>query len=279
MKVLVTGGTGFFGSHICEALRGAGHETASLGSRDIDIKKPFALPRSDILIHAAANPKVFLARKKPLEDFRLNALGTLHALEAMRFAGIGKIIYISTNMVYRTRQDSMEGDPAGPSDEGGPYGLSKLAGEEYVKMYASLFGLDYLILRPTSLYGPGMYKNAVMDLIRGFMERKPVSLYHHIDSLVDFLYIGDAARAVCAGLGWEDMTLNLGSGCGTSLRKIYGILKDMFRDDIPLQWSEERIVNTVNAEKINGLGWRPEVSIEEGLGNTVEFFRSNECRG
>lgn len=279
MKVLVTGGTGFFGSHICDALRSAGHETASLGSRDIDIKKPFALPRVDMLIHAAANPKVFLARKKPLEDFRLNALGTLHALEAMRFAGIGKIIYISTNMVYRTRQDSKEDDPAGPSDEGGPYGLSKLAGEEYVKMYASLFGLDYLILRPTSLYGPGMYKNAVMDLIRGFMERKPVSLYHHIDSVVDFLYIGDAARAVCAGLEWKDMTLNLGSGRGTSLRNIYGILKGMFMDDIPLQWSEERIINTVNAEKINGLGWRPEVSIEEGLGNTVEFFRSNACRG
>lgn len=279
MKVLVTGGTGFFGSHICEALRGAGHETASLGSRDIDIRKPFVLPRVDMLIHAAANPKVFLAKGRPFEDFRLNALGTLHALEAMRFAGIGKIIYISTNMVYRTRQDSMEGDQAGPSDEGGPYGLSKLVGEQYVRMYASLYGLNYLILRPTSLYGPRMYKNAVMDLIRGFIERKPVSLYHHIDSLVDFLHIEDAARAVCAGLDWEDMTLNLGSGQGTSLRKIHGILKGMFRDDIPLQWSEERIINTVNAEKINGLGWMPKVSIEEGLGNTVEFFRSNECRG
>ncbi len=279
MKVVVTGGTGFFGSHISEALRGAGHETASLGSRDIDIRKPFVLPRVDMLIHAAANPKVFLAREKPLEDFRLNALGTLHALEAMRFAGIGKIIYISTNMVYRTRRDSMEGDPAGPSDEGGPYGLSKLVGEQYVRMYASLYGLNYLILRPTSLYGPRMYKNAVMDLIGGFIERKPVRLYHHIDSLVDFLHIEDAARAVCAGLDWEDMTLNLGSGQGTSLREIHGILKGMFRDDIPLQWSEERIINTVNVEKINGLGWMPKVSMEEGLGITVEFFRSNECRG
>ncbi|MBI5238791.1 MAG: NAD-dependent epimerase/dehydratase family protein [Deltaproteobacteria bacterium] len=279
MKVLVTGGTGFFGSHIVKALRGAGHETAALGSRDIDIKKPFTLPRVDMLIHAAANPKVFLAREKPLEDFRLNALGTLHALEAMRFAGIRKIIYISTNMVYTSRQASKENDPAGPSNDGGPYGVSKLAGEQYVKVYASLYGLNYLILRPTSLYGPCMYKNAVMDLIRGFMERRPVKLYHHIDSLVDFLYIEDAAQAVCRGLDWADMTLNLGFGSGTSLRSIYGLLKGIFREDIPLQWSEERIINTVCAEKIKGLGWRPMVAIEEGLGNTVEFFRSNACRG
>ncbi len=279
MKALVTGGTGFFGGHIVKALRDAGHEALALGSGDMDIRKPFKLPPADILVHAAANAKVFLARKEPLDDFRLNALGTVHALEAMRAAGIGKIIYVSTNMVYTSRLGSREEDPTGPSEDGGPYGVSKLAGEQYVKLYSMLYGMRYLILRPASLYGPRMYKNAVMDLIRGFMERRPVKLHHHIDSLVDYIHIEDAARAVCAGLGWDDMTINLGSGRGTSLRRIYGILKGIFREDIPIQWNEERIVNIVCAEKLKALGCAPRVSIEEGLLSTAEFFKANALGG
>jgi UDP-glucose 4-epimerase len=272
MKIAVTGATGFLGCHVCKNLRDLGHQTIEFNSKNLDIRNSVELPQADVLVHIAANPKVYLARKEVFEDFKINALGTLHVLEAMRNAGIGKIVYISSSRVYRCQANSREEDPVGASSNGGPYGASKLVGELYVQQYSDCYEMKYVILRLSSLYGPLMYKNAIIDMIKGFMSNETIKLYHHIDSQIDFIYVKDAAEGISRSLEWENQILNLSAGIGTKLTHVYGALKTIFAKEVPLEYSDELICITPSNERIKKLGWEPKYSIDKGLRETVEFF-------
>ncbi len=273
MKIAVTGATGFLGSHVCKRLRELGHETVEFNSKNLDIREPIKLPKVNLVVHIAANPKVYLARREVFEDFRVNALGTLHVLEAMREAGIGKIVYISTNRVYKCQVNSKEENPVGMTSTGGPYGVSKLVGEFYVQQYADCYDMRYVIFRPSSLYGPLMYKNAIIDMIMGFMNNEVINLYYHINSEIDFIYVKDAAEGICKGLEWENQILNLSTGTGTKLAYIYDILKGIFGGETPLEYNDKYICITANNDRIKELGWAPKYSIEEGLRETVSSFK------
>lgn len=274
MKIAITGATGFLGYHVCQKVLELGHQAVKFNSSNLDIRFPITLPHADVLIHLAANPKVYLAKKEIYEDFRINALGTLNVLEAMRKAEIGKIIYISTIMVYKNLFNAKEEDSVGISRATGPYGLSKLVGEFYVRKYAEQYGMHYIIFRPTSLYGPRMYKNAVIDMINGFLKNETIKLYHNISSELDFIYIEDAAEGIVQGLNWDSNILNLSSGKGFKLGDIYLILKKIFGKSVPLEDSKESIKIIGDNNRIKNLGWYPRHSLEEGLEKTVEYFRN-----
>ncbi|MBL7151980.1 MAG: NAD(P)-dependent oxidoreductase, partial [Candidatus Omnitrophica bacterium] len=172
MKIAVTGATGFLGEHLCLKLRQLGHELFEYNSKNLDLSKPITLPNSiDVLYHLAANARVQWAKKDPFADFKINALGTLNVLESVRKSSIKKIIYVSSCLVYKELIDSNEKDAVGTNEISGPYGISKLVGEYYIKEYAKIYGIDYVILRPTGFYGPGMKKNAIFDIIEGILNK------------------------------------------------------------------------------------------------------------
>lgn len=274
MKIAVTGATGFLGYYVCQKISESGCQVVKFNSRNFDIREPVELPNVDVVIHLAANSKVYLARKHVFEDFRINGLGTLHLLEAMRKSGVKKIIYISSTRVYKNQINAREEDPVGMNSAGGPYGLSKLIGEFYVQEYANSYNLDYVIFRLSGLYGPRMYKNPLFDIIRGFMNNETIKLYQHISSEMDFIYAKDAAEGISKGLEWNNEILNLSSGTGYKLIDIYDILKNMFNIEPPLEYGKEHICMTANNDRIKSLGWNPRYSIEEGLQETVGFFKN-----
>jgi len=218
MKIGVTGASGFIGKHLCTKLESMDHEVLRLTHEKHDITQPLTLPALDVVFHLAANPKVYLARKQPLFDFRVNALGTLNLLEAMRVADIPKIIY--TSSIYAV-------------SHGEPYGFSKYIGEMYIQFYSELFGLEYVIVRVSSPYGVGMKKGPLYDFITGFLTGK-VQLHVSKTSEYNFVYIDDVVDALAKSLTLKNQNVNL-VGESVRLDKVYNLLMEIFGEKIPLE--------------------------------------------
>lgn len=272
MKIAITGATGFVGKNLVPMLEESGHDIISFNSKNTDIRKPVVLPACDILFHLAANPKVYLARKEMIDDFRINALGTLHVLDAAVKAKIPKIIYASTVLVYKNPCGAGEDDPLDSTQVSGPYGVSKLAGEFYVKQYNYTHGIDYVILRPSGLYGPYMYKNPIIDMISGFLKNEPIKLFHHIESEFDFIYIEDVARAFSMSVEWSCKTLNVSHGKSTKLTDVYETLVRIFGKKLPITHSGTKVKLCFKNDRLSSLGWKENNSLEEGLKKTIDFF-------
>lgn len=225
MKIGVTGASGFIGKHLCTKLESIGHSVIRLTHEKYDITQPFSLPSLDVIFHLAANSKVYLARQQPYFDFRVNALGTLNLLEAIRRAGIPKIIYISS--IYAV-------------SHGEPYGFSKSIGERYIQFYSELFGLEYVILRVPSPYGVGMKKGALYDCITGFLSGK-VELHVSIMSAYNFVYIDDVVDALVESLALRNESFNL-TGEYIRLDKVYNLLVKIMGGKVPLETIDNRAV-------------------------------------
>ncbi|MBI5682828.1 MAG: SDR family oxidoreductase, partial [Deltaproteobacteria bacterium] len=212
MKVIVTGATSFLGTHFVEMVKNKVEDVISLSSKEIDITNSISFPSGDVLYHLAANSRIYMAREKIVEDFQINAIGTINVLEAAYKAGIKKIVYISTALVYEDLYNSNEESPVGSTKVSGPYGVSKLVGELYIKQYAFERGFEYVILRPSGLYGKGMKKNPIYDMVMGFVTGMPIKLHHDINSEFDFIHVKDVARAMVMALDWKDEILNVSHG-------------------------------------------------------------------
>ena len=273
MKIAITGETGFVGKNLVPILQKEGHEILSFNSKNLDIRNPVELPSCDILYHLAANPKVYLARKEMIEDFKINSLGTLNVLDAALKAQIPKIIYASTVLVYKNLYSAEEDDPLDSTDVSGPYGVSKLAGEFYVKQYHYTHGIDYVILRPSGLYGPHMYKNPIIDMISGFLKDEPIKLFHDIESEFDFIYIEDVARAFAMSPQWRGETLNVSHGGSFKLKEVYETLAKIFTKKLPITHSGTKVKLCFKNDRLRKLGWSEKNSLEDGLRKTIDFFK------
>ncbi len=306
MKILVTGGAGFIGSHIVESYLAAGHEVCvvddlSTGFRrnvpkgarihEIDIRSErldevFAAEKPEVVNHQAAKANVRESFEKPMQYTDVNVLGSVNVLECCRKHGVRKVIYASTGgAVYGEPQflPVTEEHPINPVD---PYGASKHHVEHYLKIYRSSFGVDFTILRYPNVFGPrqdpfgeagvvaiftGKLLNKIQPTINGTGEQER-----------DFLYVGDIAGASVLALdraGGE--ILNLGSGIPTSVNRIFNDLNELtgFRGKAVYGPGKQGEVYRIflradrAAEK---LGWKPEVTLHEGLRRTVEYFRTQQ---
>ncbi len=302
MKILVTGGAGFIGSHVVDAYVAAGHQVIavddlSLGKREqvhpaarfveMDVNDPemvefFKAERPDVVNHHAANPSVSLSVRRPIFDATQNVLGTINLLEASRQAGVGKFIYISSGGAMYGNPRYLPADEDHPSNPMSPYALSKHTGERYVRLYGDEHGLPWTSLRYANVYGPCQDPHGEAGVIAIFCQNllKGVAPEIHWDGeqTRDFVYVGDCARANLLALtGGDGQAYNVGTGVGTSINELFSTLMRVAGREIQPRRGPRRPGDArdsyLDCTKIaRDLGWRAEVGLHEGLAQAWDWF-------
>ena len=304
MKILVTGGAGFIGSHIVDAYVDAGHEVVIIDDlstgharhvnprarflkmdvRDPELQDLFAAEGFNIVNHQAARGDVRASMEDPEGYADVNIRGGIHLLECSRRSGVSKFIYASTGgCVYGEPQylPADEQHPIAPRD---PYGASKASFELYLPLYSLNYGLRYTILRYPNVYGPrqdpfgeaGVVSIFIGQMLRGLQ----AVINGDGEQIRDFVYVADVVEANLLALEkGDDQIYNLGWGRGISINEIFRRLQTLTGYRLaevhgPPKLGEVRrsVLNATKAQQ--ELGWRPTVEIEEGLRRTVEYFRT-----
>jgi UDP-glucose 4-epimerase len=296
VRAVVTGGAGFIGSHVVEALLARGDEVTivddlSNGKRENvpdavrlvvrDLREGlegvFAEARPELCCHLAAQVDVRVSVERPEHDASVNVLGTISVLEAARAH--------ETQVVFSSSGGAIYGECDGPAPEESerrplaPYGVSKLAGEEYLAGYNRLYGARHVSLRYGNVYGPRQDPVGEAGVVAFFLGRLAESVAPRIfgDGLQtrDYVYAGDVARATLAAVGHDGGVFNVGTGHETSVVHLYDLCRRVAGSEVEAQEASARlgelqrsVLDVSRAER--ELGWRPEVSLEEGLRRTWE---------
>jgi UDP-glucose 4-epimerase len=303
MKILVTGGAGFIGSHVVDAFINAGHQVVivddlSTGRREnlnakatfyqVDIRSPeldtvLAKERPDAVSHQAAKANVRESMEKPVLYADVNVLGSLNLLESCRRNGVKKFIYASTGGACYGEPQYLPVDEEHPVNPLDPYGASKHHVEHYVHLYWLNYKMPYTILRYPNVYGPRqdpLGEAGVVAIFTGKMLKgEPVVIHGSGEQERDFVYVGDVARSNVAALEHMGSGIyNIGSGIGTNINTIYQELKKATGYKLegthgPAKLGEVFKIYLKPDKANRELGWKPSVSLSEGIKLTVDWFR------
>lgn len=302
MKILVTGGAGFIGSHVTKLLLDKGHQVTVLdnlshGSKDvIDNRANFhqidlldqdslekILPQTEIVIHMASLIEVNESVNKPVEFAQNNIIGTVKLLEAMRKVGVKKIIFSSSACVYGNPKNTPITEDYPLEQQENPYGLTKVSMEQFCMLYHTLFNFDVTILRYFNPYGPGELHapetHAIPNFIKTTLEKKAIPLYWRGEQTRDFIYIDDLAKAHIAPLEQTGLHIyNVGTEKGVKVIEVVKIIFKILGYEVNIEDKGERKGDVptlvASSSKIKDeLGWEAKVDLEEGLKRTIEFFK------
>ncbi|PTM56716.1 SDR family oxidoreductase [Desmospora activa] len=304
MKVLVTGGAGFIGSHIVDQLLETGHESivvdnlATGDERFLPKEVPFyrvdirdeqlfdivRTERPDAVIHQAAQSSVPFSVDQPLGDADINIHGTIRLLEAARQCGVSKFIYASSAAVYGNPQylPIDENHPVNPLS---PYGISKFTPEYYLRAYQDLYGIPFTILRYANVYGQRQISKGEGAVIAIFLERilkgEPLRIDGDGEQTRDYIHVSDIAAANIAALSRaENQVLNIGTGISTSINELVQLLKKVSNKPISVSYGPDREGDIKHSYfDIDGarrhLMFKPKVSLEEGLIQSLDYLLQN----
>jgi UDP-glucose 4-epimerase len=298
VRAVVTGGAGFIGSHVVEALLARGDEVAvvddlSRGKREnvpedarlvqSDIRERleaiFEEVRPEVCFHLAAQVDVRVSVERPAHDADVNVLGTVAVLEAARRSG-AQVVFASTG-------GAIYGEYDGPAPESAerrpvaPYGVSKFAGEEYLAAYNRLYGTGHVSLRYGNVYGPRQDPHGEAGVVAIFLGRLAAGetprIFGDGTQTRDFVYAGDVAQATVAAVGRDGGVFNVGTGAETSVVELYQLCRRVSGSSLEAEQAPARlgelqrsVLDAGRAER--ELGWRPEVSLENGLRRTWEWI-------
>jgi UDP-glucose 4-epimerase len=306
MKILVTGGAGFIGSHVVELLIGAGHDVAivddlSTGRRSnlnpkarfyqVDIRSPemravFEQERPEVVDHHAAQMDVRKSVEDPLFDADVNINGSIKLAQLAMEFGTRKFIHISSGGAVYGEPVYLPCDEDHPVRPLCPYGASKYTFEMYLFMFKELYGLDYSVIRYPNVYGPRQDPNGEAGVVAIFIGQmlagKPVTINGTGDQVRDFVYVGDCAKANLSTLEkGSGRVYNLGYGIGTTVNQIFDGLKDITGYPQEAHHGPAKVGETfqiyLDASRAKAdLGWEPSVDLQEGLRRTVEYFKQAE---
>lgn len=305
MKIIITGGAGFIGSHIAEFLSeysdvtviddlttGKKENIQALSLkfiqgtiRDISLlKKEFK--DASCVIHQAALVSVPNSILDPVINHEVNATGTLNVLCAARDAGVEKVIFASSAAVYGNspelpKKETMMPEPVSP------YAASKMAGEHYCKVFAEQYGLKTVALRYFNVYGPRQnpaseYAAVIPLFISRMLSNKPVIIYGDGNQTRDFIFVRDVVAAIKSGIDHDiSGTFNIGTGTRTSINDLVELLGSLLKTKSSVSHVSPRLgdirdsfADISRAEE--ELGFRPAYSMEVGLGETIGWFNERQ---
>jgi len=308
VKVLVTGGAGFIGSHVTDVFLDAGHEVWALddlssGRREnlhpevrlvvADIRSPDAArmveaERFDVMCHLAAQMDVRRSVTDPRFDADVNVAGFLNLLEAARKSGVRKVVFSSTGGAIYGEQDVYPAPETHPTRPVSPYGVSKASGELYLGYYRAQYGLRSTALHYANVYGPRQNPHGEAGVVAVFSERllrgDGCTVNGTGEQTRDFVFGPDVARAnLLAATGDVEGPVNVGTGIETDVNRLYALLARAAGVERPAQHAPakpgEQLRSSVDPSRAaKVLGWRPTVVLEEGLRRTVDWFRAGSPR-
>jgi UDP-glucose 4-epimerase len=303
VRAIVTGGAGFIGSHVVDALVARGDEVTVLdnlstgrrenvdaGARLIEgditaAREAFADARPEICFHLAAQADVRVSVERPDFDAEINLLGTIHVLEAARGHGAQVVLASTGGAIY--------GECDGPADEESPrrplapYGASKLSAEEYLATYNRLYDTGHVALRYGNVYGPRQDPHGEAGVVAIFLGRlargEPLRIFGDGRQTRDYVYVGDVVTATLAAQGHAGV-FNVGTGTETSVLDLAEACQSAAGVSVETEHAAARpgelqrsVLDPGRAE--GELGFRAQTSLENGLAATWEFIREAEGEG
>ncbi|MBN8227947.1 NAD-dependent epimerase/dehydratase family protein [Corallococcus macrosporus] len=303
MKVLVTGGAGFIGSHVCDEFLRNGHEVIALdnltsGKKENldprvrlavhDIRSPEAAElirteKPQVLCHLAAQMDVRKSVEDPSFDADVNVRGMLNLLEASRQSGVKKVIFSSTGGAIYGEQDYFPAREDHPTRPVSPYGVSKAAGELYLGYYRAQYGLPYVALRYANVYGPRQNPHGEAGVVAVFSKRvvagQGCTIFGEGKQTRDFVFGPDVARANYLAAQSDYVgAANIGTGVETDINRLYELIAQAGGSSLKAEHAPGKpgeqlrsCIDASHAKKV--LGWEPSVQLAEGLRLTLQFFR------
>lgn len=309
MNILVTGGAGFIGSHLTDELIQDGHHVTIVDNLSTGVAKNinpqaefhqmdirdgqkleeiFTQGHFDIVFHEAAQTMVPYSMDHPLEDADLNIMGLLNVLENCRRHGVKKVLFSSSAAVYGDNEQVplTEAAPVKPMSF---YGLTKITAEHYLKLYYEIFGLPYVVLRYSNVYGERQGSNGeggvVFVFSKALVQGKDLTIYGDGDQSRDFVYVKDVARANIAAMA-ETVPCgiyNISTKIETTVNALKEILLYFSHSPSQVSYLDARSGDIYrssldNSKAIEVLKWRPRTKLMPGLTATYSYFAEEESR-
>ncbi len=304
-KILVTGGAGFIGSHIVDALINKGHQVIvvdnlSTGKQEninqkalfyqIDVQSSeleeiFQKENPDLVDHHAAQMNVRKSVEDPLFDAKANILGIINLLENCRKHDVKKVVFASSGGALYGEADVIPTKENYPANPLSPYGIAKLASEKYLYYYQKVFHLPYVALRYANVYGPRQDSRGEAGVIAIFSEKilkeeQPVINGDGLQTR-DYVYIEDVVKANLVSLfGNFQGSFNIGTAKETTVNELFQKINKLAGRNIPelhgpAKLGEQRRSCLDYALAEETFGWQPGIDLEEGMRRTLEYFRKN----
>ena len=304
MKVLVTGGAGFIGSHLVDRLILEGHDSVVVDNlvtgkrRNINraarfykmdvqswrLGRAFRNERPNVVMHLAAQMDVRKSVEDPMFDAQVNVLGTLNVLQQAVKHGVRKVIFSSSGGAIYGEQETYPAPETHVLRPLSPYGLSKLCGEQYLSYFQRVSGLQAVSLRYANVYGPRQDPEGEAGVVAIFIQKmlnnEQAVINGNGRQTRDFVFVDDVVEANLAMMGQETQgTYNVGTGVETSINDLYRILvqhtgstcKEMHG---PAKKGEQAR-SVIDCTKLRQeVSWEPKADLSEGLKKTVEYFRA-----
>jgi UDP-glucose 4-epimerase len=305
VRIIVTGGAGFIGSHIVDRYLELGHDVLVVDSlwshgggrrehvperagfvhmdiRDDDLARVFAEFEPEIVCHHAAQHSVAIGSRDPKYDAQVNVIGLLNVLEATKRARARKVIYASSGATYGTPAQ-MPIDERTPQLPESPYGITKMVGEHYLRFYKNEHGIDFTSLRYANVYGPRQDPNGeagVIAIFAGkFLAKTGVRIDWDGEQTRDYVFVGDVARAnVLALERGSGGCYVIGTGVRTSVNQLYRTFVEITGFEAPIERAPKRSGDVRDAQfdaalAKRDLGWQPQIALLDGMRTTYEYFR------
>jgi len=303
MKVLVTGGAGFIGSHLVDRLVQEGHEVIIVDNlvtgkrRNINraarfykldiqswrLERVFRNERPNVVMHLAAQMDVRKSVEDPMFDAQVNILGTLNVLQQAVKHGVRKVVFSSSGGAIYGEQEIYPAPESHVTRPLSPYGLSKLCGEQYLSYYQRSSGLQVVSLRYANVYGPRQDPEGEAGVVAIFIQKmlnnEQAVINGNGRQTRDFVFVEDVVEANLAVMGQETQgTYNVGTGVETSVNDLFRILIQHTGSTCkevhgPAKKGEQARSVIDNTRMRHELSWEPKADLSEGLKKTVEYFR------
>lgn len=301
MKILVTGGAGFIGSHIVDAYIRTGHEVTvvddlSTGNRDnlnpaarfveLDIAGPaleqvFQSAKFEVVNHHAAQINVRRSLEDPVFDARVNVIGSLNVINLACRSGVKRVIFSSSGGAVYGEPDTFPITEEFPTQPLSPYGVAKLTTEHYLSVYRNLYGLDYVVFRYSNVYGPRQISKSEAGVISIFINQilngDTCWVNGDGEQVRDYVFVADVVEANLQALDCPTGCINIGTGQTTSVNELIEILSGITGRSVLHQHRPaipgEVLKNVLDASRARSLlTWEPRVSIQKGIRQTFDYF-------